>query len=83
MGPLERGRGRPRGDPVRGTTHGSETYIQSGVLRGSHRKLARGSTPLLPLHTSLEEDAEPLPADEFVEARVELFPFADVLRTGL
>ncbi len=61
---------------------GSETYIQSGVLRGSHRRLARGSTPLLPLHTSLEKDAEPFPPDEFVEARVEIFPFAHVVRAG-
>lgn len=61
---------------------GSETYIQSGVLRGSHRRPAKGSTPLLPLHTSLEDDAEPFPADKFVETRVEIFPFAHVVRAG-
>lgn len=61
---------------------GSETYIQSGVLRGSLRKTTPESTPLLPLISGLEEDAEPLPSDEFVEARVEIFPFAHVVRAG-
>lgn len=61
---------------------GSETYIQSGVLRGTHRKLTPASTPLLPLMSGLEEDAAPLPDDEFVEARVEIFPFAHVVREG-
>jgi predicted acyl esterase len=61
---------------------GSETYIQSGVLRGTHRRTTPESTPLLPLMSGLEADAEPLPADEFVEARVEIFPFAHVIREG-
>ena len=61
---------------------GSETYIQSGVLRGTHRRTTAGSTPLLPLMSGLEDDAEPLPSDEFVEARVEIFPFAQVVRAG-
>ncbi len=61
---------------------GSESYIQSGVLRGTHRRLLPTSTPLLPLMSGLAEDAEPLPSDEFVEARVEIFPFAHVVREG-
>ncbi len=61
---------------------GSETYIQSGQLRASQRALAEGSTDLLPLHTHFEADAEPLPDDEFVEARVEIFPFAHIVRAG-
>jgi predicted acyl esterase len=61
---------------------GSETYIQSGVLRGTHRKTTAASTPLLPLMSGLAEDAEPFPTDEFVEARVEIFPFAHVVRAG-
>jgi hypothetical protein len=32
--------------------------------------------------SGLAEDAEPLPSDEFVEARVEIFPFAHVVREG-
>jgi uncharacterized protein len=59
-----------------------ETYIQSGVLRGSHRALAEGSTELLPLHDGLETSAEPMPAGEFTEMRAELFPFAHVFRAG-
>jgi len=58
----------------------SETYIQSGVLRGTHRRTMAESTPLLPLMSGLAEDAEPLPSDEFVEVRIEIFPFAHVVR---
>ena len=61
---------------------GLETYIQSGQLRASQRALAKGSTDLLPLHSNLEADVEPLPEDEFVEARVEIFPFAHIVRAG-
>jgi len=61
---------------------GMETYVQSGVLRGSHRAVAAGADEFLPLRTHLASDAEPLPTDEFVEARVEIFPFAHVVRAG-
>lgn len=61
---------------------GMETYVQSGVLRGSHRAVAEDADELLPRRTHLEADAEPLPTDEFVEARVEIFPFAHVVRAG-
>lgn len=62
---------------------GQERYVQNGWLRASHRKLdpAR-TTPLRPWHTDLENDAAPLPAGEFVKARVEIFPFAAVFRAG-
>lgn len=61
---------------------GKETYIQSGTLRGSHRRVAADSTELLPLQSNLESDAEALPTDEFVEARIAIFPFAHVVRAG-
>ncbi len=61
---------------------GKETYVQSGQLRATQRAVAEGSTDLLPLHTNLEADVEPLPDDEFVEARVEIFPFAHIVRAG-
>lgn len=62
---------------------GQERYVQSGWLRASHRKLdATRTTALRPWHTDLQADAAPLPAGKFVQARVELFPFAAVLRTG-
>lgn len=62
---------------------GEERYVQSGWLRASHRKLdPERSTKLRPWRTDLEEDATPLPAGKFVKARVELFPFAAVLRAG-
>jgi predicted acyl esterase len=62
---------------------GQERYVQSGWLRASHRKLdPERTTKLRPWHTDLESDAAPLPAGKFVPARIELFPFAAVFRTG-
>ena len=62
---------------------GTEMYIQSGWLRASHRALDEAaSTEVLPVQTHLEADAEPLPADEFTAARIELFPFAYAFRAG-
>jgi hypothetical protein len=59
---------------------GQETLIQSGWLRASNRAEAPGSTALAPRHTHLAH--EPLPAGAFVRVRVELFPFAHVVRAG-
>lgn len=62
---------------------GQEVYIQNGWLRTSRRKLDEvNSTELRPLLTGLEVDAAPLPAGEYVLARVEMFPFAHAFRTG-
>ena len=61
---------------------GKETFIQSGVLRAANRKVAEGSTELLPLHSQLESDAEPLTRNEWAEVRVEVFPFAHIVRAG-
>lgn len=61
---------------------GKETFIQSGVLRSAMRKVAAGSTDLLPLHTGYETDAEPLERNEWTKMRVEIFPFAHVIRAG-
>ncbi|MFT6764288.1 MAG: putative acyl esterase [Candidatus Aldehydirespiratoraceae bacterium] len=69
---------------------GTEVMVQSGWLRASHRQLDEdASTPLRPVHTHLETDAEPLamPGDDrgdpqYDLARVEIFPFAHVFRAG-
>ena len=62
---------------------GQEVYIQSGWLRASHRKIdPQASSILRPVQSHLEPDAADLPAGQFVEARVELFPFAHVFRAG-
>ena len=62
---------------------GKETYVQSGWLRASKRKLdEKRSTELQPLITQLEDDAAPLPADEFTPVRVEIYPFAHAFRKG-
>ena len=60
---------------------GKETYVQNGWLRASHRKLDdHASTVLRPIQTHRAVDAVALPAGQFVQARVELFPFAHVFR---
>lgn len=61
---------------------GRETYIQSGWLRASHRRLGSSSTELLPFHTHLAADAQDLPAGGFVPVRVAVFPFGHVAREG-
>lgn len=62
---------------------GKETYVQNGWLRASHRKTNdTESTILRPVQTHLAPDIADLPAGQFVQARVELFPFAHVFRSG-
>lgn len=61
---------------------GKETYIQSGWLRASRRQLEPSSTELRPVHSHLAADAQPLVPGEFALARVEIYPFAHVLRAG-
>jgi predicted acyl esterase len=62
---------------------GQESYVQSGWLRASRRKLDEtASTELRPIHTHRETDAADLPAGELVEVRVEIYPFAHVFRAG-
>jgi predicted acyl esterase len=62
---------------------GQENYVQTGWLRASRRQLNdAASTELRPVQTHREEDAAPLPADEYVEARVEMYPFAHIFRAG-
>lgn len=62
---------------------GQEAYVTAGWLRASHRKLNESrSTDLRPVQSHLEEEAADLPAGEFVEARVEVYPFAHVFRAG-
>lgn len=62
---------------------GQEVYIQNGWLRASRRKLDETlSSDLRPVVTGLEADVQPLQSDEYVLARVELFPFAYAFRTG-
>lgn len=62
---------------------GTEVYVQSGWLRASHRAIDEAaSTETRPVQTHLEADAAPLPEGEFALARVEVFPFAHVFRTG-
>ncbi len=62
---------------------GLETYVQSGWLRGSHRKLARkGNTRVDIVQTHLATDAEPMPAGLFTKMRVAIFPVAHTFHAG-
>jgi putative CocE/NonD family hydrolase len=61
---------------------GTEVFVQSGWLRASQRQLGEDATELRPLRTDLESDVAPLPAGEWAEARVELFPFGHAFRAG-
>ncbi|MFZ9565120.1 MAG: CocE/NonD family hydrolase [Ilumatobacteraceae bacterium] len=62
---------------------GTETYVQSGWLRASHRTLDESvSTENRPSHTHLESDASPLTPGEVTPVRVEIFPVAHPFRAG-
>jgi hypothetical protein len=62
---------------------GDETYVQSGWLRASHRKLDRNSSaPLSPVPTHARGDAADLPPDRFSRVQVPIFPFGHVFRAG-
>jgi uncharacterized protein len=62
---------------------GTETYVQSGWLRASHRALdVSASSELRPVHTHLQADAAPLEVGTVTALRVELFPMAHVFRAG-
>ncbi|MEX0621014.1 MAG: CocE/NonD family hydrolase [Solirubrobacterales bacterium] len=60
-----------------------ETYVQSGWLRASHRKLKpNGQNPLSIVPTHLSSDAAPLPSGRFTQVRVPIFPVAHAFRAG-
>jgi predicted acyl esterase len=62
---------------------GQEMYVTSGWLRASRRALdPAASTPLQPVQTHRELDAEPLKPGQWELARVEIYPFAHVFRAG-
>ncbi|WP_426572129.1 CocE/NonD family hydrolase [Aquihabitans sp. McL0605] len=62
---------------------GQEVEIQSGWLRASRRALdTAASTELRPRHTFQAVDAAPLPTGAYVPVRIELFPFAHIVRPG-
>jgi putative CocE/NonD family hydrolase len=62
---------------------GQETYVQSGWLRASQRKLdAATSTALLPVQTHRKADVEPLPTAKATLVRVPIYPFAHAFRAG-
>jgi predicted acyl esterase len=62
---------------------GNETYVQSGWLRASHRKLNPAlSTALDAFPTHLKSDSQRLPAGAFALVRVPIFPVAHAFRAG-
>jgi uncharacterized protein len=61
---------------------GNETFVQSGWLRASERKLARGSTLLEPSLSLRRRDAAPLPRGRFTRVVVPLYYEGHVYRAG-
>jgi predicted acyl esterase len=61
---------------------GQETYVQSGYLRTRLRKLAKGSTPLVPKLSLRKRDASALPKGRFAKVTVPLFYQGHVYRAG-
>ena len=62
---------------------GNETYVQSGWLRASHRKLDhRRSTALDPVPTHLKRDAKRLPKKGFTKVRIPIYPVSHAFRAG-
>ncbi|MDQ3741811.1 MAG: peptidase S15, partial [Actinomycetota bacterium] len=62
---------------------GAETYVQSGWLRASQRKLDPvRSTSLAPVQTHLPGDARPIPLGRYTIVRVPVFPVAHAFRAG-
>lgn len=69
---------------------GTETYVQSGYVRGNGRHLATGSdnvlkqpsTLLEPVLSLLEAQVRPLPSDRFVRVPIPLYFSGHAYRTG-
>ena len=62
---------------------GQETYVQSGWLRASHRKLdKKASTVSNPFPTHFKKDAAPLPKGKFSLVRIPVFAAAHAFRAG-
>ncbi|HEY1515018.1 MAG TPA: CocE/NonD family hydrolase [Solirubrobacteraceae bacterium] len=61
---------------------GNETFVQSGWLDASERKLSAQSTLLEPLLTELRADVRPLPKGRFTEVVVPLYYEGHVYRAG-
>ncbi len=61
---------------------GREVYVQTGWLRASHRKLAKRSSALRPVHTDLRRDARPMPRGRYQLLRLEIPAFAQPFRAG-
>ncbi|WP_148046809.1 CocE/NonD family hydrolase [Nocardioides pocheonensis] len=70
--------------------NGQETYVQSGWLRGSERKLAttadnmlkQPSTLLQPIPTMLAGDVQPMPQDEYTLVTIPLYFQGHAYRAG-
>jgi uncharacterized protein len=61
---------------------GNETFVQSGWLDASERKLSPQSTLLEPLLTERKADVKPLPRGRFTEVVVPLYYEGHVYRAG-
>ncbi|MBK8294668.1 MAG: CocE/NonD family hydrolase [Solirubrobacterales bacterium] len=62
---------------------GNETYVQSGWLRASHRKLDRKrSSAIDPFPTHLKRDARRMPKRKYQKVRIPIYPVTHAFRKG-
>ncbi len=61
---------------------GKETYVSAGWLRADRRGLAADATELDPNPSGYEKDSKPLVPGEWTKVRIEIFPFAHIVRKG-
>jgi uncharacterized protein len=61
---------------------GKETFVQSGWLRASRRKLTPGSSILAPTPTFRRADMRPLPTGKFTEVTIPLYYEGHAYRKG-
>ena len=61
---------------------GKETFVQSGWLRASRRRLTPGSSLLAPTPTFRRADVQPLPKGKFALVTIPLYYEGHVYRTG-
>lgn len=64
---------------------GRVTYVDEGILRTIHRKIATKPLPYVPFgpaHSYLRSDAEPMPAGQSAEIAFAMFPTSVLLHKG-
>ncbi len=65
--------------------NGNVHYVTEGVFRAVHRKISEEKQPykdVVPYHTFLKKDAQPLIPDEVAELKFDLLPVSYLFKKG-